>query len=217
MNKLIAFLAIPLLLVVILGSALAMWYDTLKIKATISTGNVDVEFSERIGQPIHITEVGQGNEYGKPWVANCSASLDKIEDEDLGNPYGDNDYELNITIVNGYPCFGCKVENLNVYNSGTIPVKFKIVSVTAGLLGGTMYSCTKVLEDSTTYYKCDVNNDTKDDIHVWGCFTSLEGQQLDPGNWTSFTFETHIKQGAPENSTIIVQIKIRAIQWNEYS
>jgi len=213
MNKLITFLAIPLLLVVVLGSALAMWYDTLKIQATIESGDVDVEF----GEQIHITEVGQGEEYGKPWVANCSASYAEVEDEDLGNPFGNNDLELNITIVNGYPCYGCKVENLQVYNTGTIPVKFKIVNVTAGLLGGTMYSCTKVLEDSITYYECDVNNDGKNDINLWGCFTSLEGQQLEPGNWTAFTFEAHIKQDAPENSTIIVQIKIRAIQWNEYS
>jgi len=34
----------PLLLAVISG-ALAMWYDTLKINATIETGYVDIEFS----------------------------------------------------------------------------------------------------------------------------------------------------------------------------
>ena len=191
MNKLIAFLAIPLLLVVVLGSALAMWYDTLKIKATISTGDVDVKFGK-----VDSVE----SDHGKPWVANCYASYAEVEDEDVGNP-----------------CYGCKVEKLQVYNTGTIPVKFKIVNVTAGLLGGTMYSCTKVLEDSITYYECDANNDGKNDINLWGCFTSLEGQQLEPGNWASFTFEAHIKQDAPENSTIIVQIRIRAIQWNEYS
>ena len=210
MDKLIAFLAIPLLLVVVLGSALAMWYDTLKIHATINSGDVDVHF----GNQVRAAE----EDHGKSWVANCSAQLIEISDEDHENPFGNNDIDVKVVIVNGYPSYMCKVQDLQVYNSGTIPVKFLVSSVTAKIADSPRsYECDKkVDEEGKTIFECDVDHDGDYDVNLWGCFTTLEGFQLEPGNWTSLTFESHIKQGAPESVTIEIQVHIRAIQWNEY-
>jgi len=210
MNKLITFLTIPLLLTIVLGSALAMWYDTLKIQATINSGDVDVEFSNQV----RVSE----EDHGKSWVASCSAQLIEVSDEDQGNPFGNNDIDVKVIIINGYPSYMCKVQDLQVYNTGTVPVKFLVTSVVAKIADSPRsYECDRRVDESgRTIFECDADGDGDYDVNLWGCFTTLEGYQLEPGSWTSLTFESHIKQGAPEDVTIEVQAHIRAIQWNEY-
>ncbi len=212
MNKLIAFLAIPLLLVVILGSALAMWYDTLKIHATINTGEVDVSFSGTI----YVEEVSEINDKD---VASCSAVFEEIQDEDLNNPFGNNDQELKIIIDNAYPCFICKVNTVGVQNLGSIPVKVKIESVKVYPLNHPEQSRDCELKYNNAYgyyYECDADGDGDADINMWGCFTSfIQDIQLHPGENKDFTVEMHVKQGAEENSSFIVEIKLKARQWNE--
>ncbi len=196
-----------LLLITVTAGALAMWSDTLKISATVETGEVDVEF---VGTPA----VYEGDEYGKPWVASCSATLVDVQNEDEGNPTGDNDAELVIHVTNAYPCYYCKVNNVVVKNTGTIPVKLKIVGVYADSV-----SCTSYTDPSTgeTKYSCDVDGDGKADLIVWGCFTTLEGYQLEPGYTKSFTVDLHVEQDAEESSEYVIKIIIKGIQWNEYS
>ena len=212
MNKLIAFLAIPLLLVVILGSALAMWYDTLKIQATINTGEVDVGFTGT-------TYVEEVSEIDDKDVASCSAVLTEVQDEDPDNSFGGNDLELKITVNNAYPCYICKVNNVNVQNLGTIPVKVRIDSVKAYPLGqpDQARDCElKYKEGYGYYYECNVDGDEDADINMWGCFTSfIQDIQLHPGEYKSFTVEMHVKQGAEEDSSFVVEIKLKARQWNE--
>ena len=107
------FLATSLLLLVTLLSAVAMWSDTLRVNSIVETGNVDVAFSWY--------EIVEGYEYGKPWVASCSAELVEVEDEDEGNPAGDNDLDLKIVVSNAYPGYSCTVY-FRVRNVGTVPV-----------------------------------------------------------------------------------------------
>ncbi|MET1160480.1 MAG: hypothetical protein ABWW65_05910 [Thermoprotei archaeon] len=208
MKKALVFPALIILLT-LTGSVLAMWYDVLKARVTIDTGEVDIEY----GKQVRVWE----EEHGKPWVANCTAEFVEVENEDLNNPFGNNDLDLNITIVNGYPSYMCKVQDLQIFNRGTIPVKLNVSSVKAKVLGGDWRVCVKTTDRSgRTIYECDADGDGKYDINLWGCFTTTEGYQLEPGEWTSFTVETHIKQDATEGTTYIIQILIRGIQWNEY-
>ena len=189
----------------ILASAVAMWYDTLKIHATIDTGSVDVEFT---GTP----RVFEGSEYGKPWVASCSAALEEYVNEDEDNPSGNNDLDLVITISNAYPCYYCKVSDVNVKNTGTIPVKLAVEVKADGR------TCVRKTDPwGQYYYECDADDDGDLDLVLWGCFTSLEGVQLKPGDTISFTVDMHVEQGASEGDTYVVQILIKAIQWNEYT
>ena len=114
---------VPVLLpVAIVAGALAMWSDTLKISATIETGGVDIEF---VGRP----RVFEGYEYGKPWVASYGAELIEVQDEDEGNLAGSNDLELSITVSNAYPSYYCRVYDVSVENTDTIPVKLMTSSV----------------------------------------------------------------------------------------
>jgi len=193
-----------LLLVAVVAGALAMWSDTLKINATIETGDVDIAI---VGTP----RVFEGEEYGKPWVASCTAELVEVQDEDLGNPSGDNDLELSITVSNAYPCYYCKVHDVSVKNTGTIPVKLMRPSVT---IDGTTCEL-KVDEWGQYYYSCDADGNGVADVIVWGCITSLEGIQLEPGGTVSFTVDLHVEQDAEELATYVVKIIIKGIQWNE--
>jgi hypothetical protein len=187
----------------ILVSAVAMWSDILKINATIKTGDVDIEF---IGTP----RVFEGSEYGKTWVANCSASLYEVQNEDQDNPAGDNDLELVITINNAYPCYYCKVQDVSVKNTGSVPVKLSVTVYANNTL------CERKIDAwGQYYYACDVDNNGKIDIVLWGCFTSLENLQLHPGESTSFTVDTHVEQDAKQSSIYNIEILIKGIQWNE--
>lgn len=207
-NKRIALtIAIPLILLTILGTALAMWYDVLKIKATVETGSVDVGFRGSI----YVEEISEL--YGKD-VARCSARYEEVENEDMNNPFGDDDLELNIVVDNAYPCYICKVDTVNIVNLGTIPVKVKIDRVIA-LPSGRECEL-KYDPNRGYYYECDVDGDGDADINLWGCFTSfISDIQLHPGDQKSFTVELHIKQGAEESSSFTVQIYLKARQYNE--
>ena len=197
------FLLTLLAVFAIVVSAFAMWSDILKINATIETGDVDIEFT---GTPW----IFEGEEYGKPWVANCSAELTDVQDEDLNNPAGNNDLELNIHVYNAYPCYYCKVFNVNVKNTGSVPVKLK-TSVYANDT-----KCELKILWGQYYYGCDVDGNKIDDIVLWGCFTSLEGRQLEPGESIDFTVDMHVEQDAEESNTYTIKILIKGIQWNEY-
>ena len=121
------FLGTSLFLLVTVLSAVAMWYDVLEVNSVIRTGEVDVVFSGY--------EVVEGYEYGKPWVADCTAKLREVEDEDLDNPSGDNDLDLSITVSNAYPGYSCTIY-FRVRNTGTVPVVgpfYELLEVPEGL------------------------------------------------------------------------------------
>ena len=179
-----------LMLLVVLGSALAMWYDTLKIQATIKTGKVDVEF----GTPTPTEEPEAG---GKD-VGQCLASLAQIENEGPGNK---NDADLNITIVNGYPSYNCTV-TFEVKNVGTIPVKGPYNRTAPDGL----------MSYPTTVQDVDLNHDGEPDVNIK---FNMPIKQIDAGDSETFSISIHIKQGMPENSTFTLQYLLHFVQWNE--
>jgi len=193
-----------LLLVAVVAGAVAMWSDTLKINAEIGTGEVDIEF---FGTP----RVFEGEEYGKPWVADCTAELVEVQNEDEGNPAGNNDLELSIVVTNAYPCYYCKVSDVLVKNTGTIPVKLKTSVYIDNV------ECERVTDEwGQIYYFCDADGNGVADVVIWGCITGLEGEQLEPGETISFTVDLHVEQDAEELTTYVIKIFIKGIQWNEY-
>ncbi|MET1160479.1 MAG: hypothetical protein ABWW65_05905 [Thermoprotei archaeon] len=192
MNKaIIPILAIVAILALI-GSALAMWYDVLKIAVTVNTGDVDVEFDT--------TTTVSEEEHGKPWVANCTAVVEEIEDEDPDNPFGNNDLDLNITIVNGYPSYWCNV-TFTVKNVGTIPVK-----------GPYMMVAGQLVAFPTGAVDMDLDGDKTADINV---YYDMSPVQIDEDENATFTISIHIKQDAPEDFTDSFQIRMYFVQWNE--
>lgn len=175
--KLYSYTILILIAISIILSALALWSETLKVNSIVETGNVDVEFE--------LGSVVEGDEYGKPWVANCTVSLMQIEDEDEddGNPSGDNDLDLNITIVNGYPGYSCTVY-FNVSNVGTIPVI------------GPFLTMPEVPEGLVVSFEPVLS-------------------QLHPGDEAEYSIYIKVQQEATQSTIYTLQIHLQYIQWNE--
>jgi len=128
----------------IVGSALAMWYDVLKISVTVNTGEVDVEFS-----PPSVKE------FEDKKVASCSAGLTGIEEEGPD----DNDLDLLIKIDNAYPGYRCKV-SFDVKNTGTIPVHGPFTDTELGIFPMEEYM--------------DLDGDGDDDVKVTYSLTPVQ-------------------------------------------
>ncbi|MEM3923328.1 MAG: hypothetical protein QXZ48_03420 [Zestosphaera sp.] len=104
------------ILVLALGTALAMWSETLMINTTVNTGEVDVKWSEWWCSDEGADPQGEGysNKEGKD-VASCNVEVEVVDEE------GDA-IKLLVTIDNAYPGYAVDVY-LYVDNVGTIPVK----------------------------------------------------------------------------------------------
>jgi len=174
-------IAAAIMMLAVMGSAVAMWSDSLKVMVTVMTGDVDVEFGDiSTNDPPGNVDPG----YDKD-VATCYADKMEIENEDLGNPTGNNDLDLNITIVNAYPSYNCTVV-FQVKNTGTIPVMGPYIDIAIDTFG------------------TDV---------TWS--HNMTPIQIDPGNSTWFKISFHVEQSANETSTYMLQIYLKFIQWNE--
>jgi len=55
----------------VVAGALATWSDALKINAVIETRDVDIEI-------VGTSRISDGDEYGKPWIAECAAELKDV-------------------------------------------------------------------------------------------------------------------------------------------
>ncbi|MEM2208158.1 MAG: hypothetical protein QXG17_05660 [Sulfolobales archaeon] len=182
------YLATTLALVMavsILASAVAMWYDTLKIHATIDTGEVDVEFGR-----VWCEEVDEAE--GKD-VGSCTVELYEVEEEGPD----DNDLDLVITISNAYPGYSCTIY-FTVVNAGTIPVK--------GPFTGTD------LETFPESEEFDLNEDGETDIVI---YYNLPITQIDPDDSQEFSITIEVLQPSPELSELELQLYLYFVQWNE--
>jgi len=108
-------LALVGLVILALGTAMAMWYETLLVNTYVETGNVKVAWVNWVCSdtgPDPQAEGFSNNE--RKDVAQCIVEPE-IRDED-------NVVKVNITLVNAYPGYN-PVITLTVKNIGSIPVK----------------------------------------------------------------------------------------------
>ena len=172
-----------LVILIVIGSAVSMWSDNLKIKAVIDAGSFDINFSNiSTNDPSGSIDPG----YDKN-VATCYAELVEIENEELidnnNGPTDDNDLDLSVTIVNGYPSYTCTA-NFTIVNSGTIPaklIKWFILPIQPS--GGPNQTSILPL-----------------DIELIGIYV---GYILDPVQSVEAMLKVHVNQSASENSVYI--------------
>jgi len=211
-------------LLVAVAMAFALWADVLKIHLEVNTGNVDIEFT---GVPRAIeTRDGLPGEYEGKDVASCTAEFTEVQDEEAAaagllppswNPSSANaDVELKIVITNAYPGYQCRIQDVNVKNVGTIPVKLlvKILGKNHNVIrperrfGGFL-----------SYIDTDGDGCTELDVDYSGFFT-LNGTQLRPGESQSFTvvlrLPTERQQCIAEQTTYTFYVVIIGYQWNEF-
>ncbi|ADM27346.1 conserved hypothetical protein [Ignisphaera aggregans DSM 17230] len=110
------------LIAMVLGTALAMWSETLMVNVAVNTGEVKVKFSDWYCSDKGADPQAEGfhNTEGKD-VASCDISVEVRDGE--GNPI-----KLLVTIDNAYPGYSVDV-GLVIDNIGTIPVKLLSSSI----------------------------------------------------------------------------------------
>jgi len=208
-------------LIAVIGSvtAYAMWSETLRINASVSTGEVDFEFLN--GSLIYLDGCGlspgygydHGNDWNTTYYPNSSATqLDKdvaCTSAFLVDSDGDGDYDtLNITIHNAYPWYYTHIA-FKVHNDGTIPIKLWRIH-----LNDTYYYEINA-EGVKNGVEIDVNGDGEKDLRIW--WGDNFGEQLHPCESVDISLDISVLQPAPENSNLNVLITFEAVQWNEYS
>jgi len=113
--------AAALLMLAVLGSAIAMWSDALDVMVTVDTGTVDVEFGTySTNDPPGTNDPGYGIDVGTCQVTTGGGETD--EDDNKA------DLDLIITITNAYPGYTCRVD-FQVRNVGTIPVRGPYITI----------------------------------------------------------------------------------------
>ncbi len=199
-----------------IGGAYALWYDTLLIEETVTTGRVDVIWSAVSSSDCGCNYTAQG---GDVYAGNTDSM-------DLGNPNdsknigckegaissivggsgadGGRTDLLTLTLTNGYPGYQEYI-TADIKNTGTVPVKF-MLKLTADP-GSIVYDATNnpggwlivepTLNDSPT-------------------FGPIEGHQLDPDATVSIKINQRVRQVAPQSATATFTYTIQAVQWNEY-
>lgn len=119
-------IALAGLAILALGTAIAMWYETLLVNTYVETGEVKVAWTNWVcsdNGPDPQAGEGFHNEEGKN-VAQCIVQPEIYDEEQ-------NVVKVNITLVNAYPGYN-PVITLTVENIGTIPVKLLNYGFTDG-------------------------------------------------------------------------------------
>lgn len=109
-------IAIPIVILAVVGFALAMWSETLLVNVVVQTGEVDVKFTEWYCSDTGPDPQAEGfnNQEGKN-VASCNISVESYDDE------GDV-IKLAVSLNNTYPGYQVDIYMV-ITNIGTIPVK----------------------------------------------------------------------------------------------
>lgn len=178
------YLAIPLILLIglaIAGYAYASWHTTLYINGTVNTGEIKVKcLSASSDDPPGEIDVGKNKDVGTTLVSRI------------------DDTHINVTIVNGYPCYETYV-HFTVQNVGTIPIHFKGF----GPQPPFQYNATSGRWEATLF-------DGKITVHGWD---GIE-EQLHPGWTKDYTIWIHIEQSAQPGTTYTFTIEVIFSQWN---
>lgn len=203
-------IAIPLIILVALataGFAYALLSQTITIKGTLETGELDWRF---------VPGYASANDDGLDWNASWypEAGLERL-DKNVGNTTvtlkdsdGDGDLDtLEVNMTDVYPWYGVHIV-FRVHCSGTIPIKiWKAVFKVDNTVVDEIYT-----DDETVLV--DLNGDQKDDISIW--WGDNFGVQLEYCQGRDLSFDIIVLQDCPKSSTLTFTIEFMAIQWNEY-
>ena len=205
-----------------LGTAYAMWSDTVTIHGTIETGTVEWEFA----YPITVTDLfcplpyyptptpdwncdpdlGFNGPYPQPYLSDKNVGC--------GEAFLIDSHTIEFNIYNVYPGYYNHLD-FWVHGLGTIPIKIDSVVFTdasgnqIGYLKGAPGSVTLMIAE------LDLNGDTYPDAQVeWG---DNWGAQLHHCDKADISFGICFLQPLPQDEIITLYIHLRAVQWNEYT
>lgn len=210
MKKIGLLLMAVVLVLGVMGVGYALWYKVLYINGTVNTDNVDAEWTD-ISNP-------DNEALGLPPDGHPDQKYDPDHPSVPGYQPGNKDVGwteawiddldpqiLHVELHNVYPCYYNDLQ-LHYMNTGSVPVKVNEV---------------RVIPHNFTLSE----NFGDDDGEIWIDTVTNVGDQLDPGEDTSFSFQIHVEQPALENAgrgeigdppAYTFDVQIFLVQWNEY-
>jgi hypothetical protein len=173
----------------VLGVGYALWSETLSISGTVTTGEVDVEFSQGpVKECVDINGVLTCPEPPeKADVANCTVEWLGPDGDSEGDDGSD---QLLVTVTGMYPSYHCKV-SFDVTSTGNVPVHVWLPEPTDDNPEWVATDFETCYEDGVQLHQNDSTGDCTIDIH----FTN--------------------DQAPPEGSTHTFGWTILATQYNE--
>jgi hypothetical protein len=196
-----AIFAIALIALAIVGFSYAHWSETLWLSGTVRTGEMCAEFVP----PITTTD------HGNDWTCDPGIVNVRQINKDIGssaarsidtNADGCNDTII-VELNHVYPCY---YEHMAfwIHNCGTIPWR----------IWRAIFNPGNVIIYRPSYLTLDLNGDGNADIEIyWG---DNFGQQVDPCGRVDLSFDIHILQPFPEDTTLTFSIAIEMVNWNEW-
>lgn len=201
-----------------MGGAYAMWFDTLTVAETASTGSLDLNW-----EGIHVVDPAPNYAGFIPPNVYGTYNRDGLDTMDVGNPNdnknigyldgridavastqgGDQDKasandQLTVTLTNGYPGYQEYID-VRIKNSGTVPAKFEV----SGLDTVPAWLLVEIQKDGQAF--------------------NWEGFQIEPGQSVPVRIVNRVIENigdgeiAPQNATATFTLSLKGIQWNEYN
>lgn len=193
----------------VLGAGYALWFQILTLNATVTTGTLDVQWSDHGADPTY--SLTTGDTFLKPEdvgfnplkvVQTCTQTLDAT---------------LHVITINDsgyYPYAGC-VHHIDIHNNGTVPVHIDTAALQFTGLGcdAAGLNCAIVAQVSACVNDLRDGNQVPPPTQPDPNKPSL--WQLHPSNRINCDITLYAAQSASENTPYTGSIKLLACQWNE--
>jgi hypothetical protein len=204
------------------GTAYAMWSDTITISGPVTTAEVCIEFLDwyRSSDPCF-------NAAGDPieWSdTTCDPGFLNIrpvpEYKDVGcthvNIRADDPKVAEVTLYNTYPCYFVEVA-VHVQNCGTIPVRLVEPTLRYPDPRNPGQFVEKRLPNGVVVYIEGPDKDGGISNVIEVLWVDNLGRQLhEPPDYAEDSFFVHVLQPSKQNSNYTFEIIRTAVQWNEY-
>jgi hypothetical protein len=195
----------------VIGAGYALWFQVLTLNASVTTGTLDVQWSDHGTDPTY--SLTTGDTFLKPGdagfnplkvVQTCTQTIDPTS----------SGHVINISDTGYYPYAGC-VHRIDIHNSGTIPVHIDTAALQFSGLGcdANGENCKIVAKVSACVN--DLVNGNQEPPPTQPDPTKLTLWQLHPSNRINCDITLYAAQSASENTQYTGSVKLLACQWNE--
>jgi hypothetical protein len=201
----------------VIGAGYALWFQVLTLNASVTTGTLDVEWSDEGTARIYSTTLGDTfvEEFLdlEAQTPNPDFILGKVENLTCDQAISDDGHTMTVTDTGLYPYAGC-LHVIDIHNSGTVPVHIDLDTVEV-----TNFDCTPdpdCSEDDLTTELDGCELEMRPESTVPPTLDLEENiVQLHPSNEIVCAIRVYANQSAPENATYTADVQVLACQWNE--
>ncbi|TAK61635.1 MAG: hypothetical protein EPO22_08250 [Dehalococcoidia bacterium] len=193
----------------VVGAAYALWFQVLTLKASVTTGTLDVQWSDHGADPAYSLNLGDtfvgpnDPDFNRLKVVQ---TCDQVLDE--------TGHVLTITDTGLYPYAGCS-HHIDIHNNGTVPVHIDTAALQFTGLGcdANGENCQIVAQVSAC--ENDLVNGNQDPPPSQPDANNPSLWQLHPSNRINCDVLLYAAQSAAENTTYSGTASLLACQWNE--